>query len=265
VLCSVPVALHSPTTHDSPGLASHTSLLASPLLSSRLSAPPTDLDSPIIQFALAGTPRPVLACFWPALACAPGPAPHRTALPLLSPISTPPLDHQQHSLPPSLPHSSLTPHSLTTSEEQHAHRVNRASASLTARHSDTRLRKPDSSRSTPGPRFTRRPQPSPRPEPSTALKSTPTTCASINTKHSNKLSAASLLCQRHQSTINTSPTSKQHTSATVRRPRRFWPCETSRAVALSSILVTPRETFKLRLFSGRIVVSERFLEHNHFR
>jgi hypothetical protein len=27
----------------------------------------------------------------------------------------------------------------------------------------------------------------------------------------------------------------------------------------------PREPFKLRLFSGRIVVSEKFLEHNHFR
>jgi hypothetical protein len=152
-LCLSPVTarplttrLASPlTTHSSPPLSP---LLSSPVLSSRLAAPPTDLDSPIIQFTLARTPRLVLACFWPALACAPGPAPHRTAplLPLLSPISTAPLDHHHH--------------------HHHQQRAARTScksciclSNSTAQHSDTRLRELDSSRSTPGPRFTRRPHP----------------------------------------------------------------------------------------------------------
>jgi hypothetical protein len=119
VLCYVPVACHSPTTHSSLRLASHNSLLASPLasplLSSRLTAPLTDLDSPIIQFALAGTPRPVSACFWPAWACAPGPAPHRTAPPFTQPnfdtTTRPPPP------PPLLTHS-LTPHSLTHNQRR---------------------------------------------------------------------------------------------------------------------------------------------------
>jgi hypothetical protein len=160
-LCLSPVTarplatrLASPlTTHSSPPLSP---LLSSPVLSSRLAAPPTDLDSPIIQFTLAGTPRLVLACFWPALACAPGPAPHRTAPPFAQP------NFDTTTRPP--PPPALT-HSLTHSShnQQRAARTSCKSciclSNSTAQHSDTRLRELDSSRSTPGPRFTRRPHP----------------------------------------------------------------------------------------------------------
>lgn len=178
------------------------------------------------------------------MACAPGPAPHRTAplLPLLSPISTP-LDH--HSTTTTTSTHSRSHSSLTHNQQREARTSCKSCICLsnsTAQHSrsSTRRRELDSSRSTPGPPTLHSPSAAlAPPEPSTARKSTPPPPSPPRSTQNTATSPPQPPCSASDTNPPyTHPTSKQHTSATVRRLRRFWPCETSRAVALPSILVT---------------------------
>ena len=151
----------------------------------------TEAPFPIIPFALVDTPRPA---FWPTQLN--HTAPHRTAPP--PPFARPNIDTDTTSQPAP----------LTNEKEKRDARAPCGSwiASRTA---------------TPRPReiytlarrlghtsLHSRPPTSLRPEPSTARKAT-TTTTSRRDQHCNELLEDSLLCQRHQSPINTpTPTRK---------------------------------------------------------